>query len=723
MHWNGTSQSRGKLAALVVALLLAVLILAPSALAQAPPPDTAAPVVLEADDVGYDQKQGIVIARGNVEVMQGDYLLRADRLIYYQNQNLVRAEGKVSILQPSGDVGFADAVELKDDLKTGVIKNFSARLADNSVFVAREAKRLNPYQIRLKQAAYTPCDLCRGEDPFWQIKSGRVFIDEIDEKVTTKDSWMEMVGLPIFYTPYLSFPTPNSGAKSGFMVPEYSAGDNLGTVIKVPYYWRIAPDKQAVVTPWYLSQESPLLQVDYEQLTDRGNFTAQVSGTNPPKLDTQGNSTSGNEFRGHIYAKGSEDFAEHWRYGLDVNRASDDTYLRRYSFGDQSVLFSKIFVEGAQRRNYGFANGLAIQGLQPGDNPDTTPLILPTLEGYYETDPYASGLRLHAFANAVSLTRDIGVDQQRMSVTLGGNIPYVSDDGQVFKLTANLRNDLYNVNNQPINNNTELFNGTVTRTLPQGALEWRYPLIRQVENASLVVEPVVLAVAQDTGGNPQEISNQDNQIIQLSDTNIFSLNRMPGLDTYDSGSRLAYGLRSQYLLNDGKSIEMLLGQNYSVDADTPFPNSTTPGEHFSNYIGRAALDYQAFRLAYLFGLNNSTLAFDRNELTGDMVWRWFSASAAYLSVEQNQYLRASEEAYGSANIVVYKGWSVYGGMRQDLLANELIAANGGLVYRNECFDIMFGILRSNTRDRDIQPSTTYSLQVGFKNLGEFVANQ
>lgn len=679
------------------------------------------PVVMEALEMGYDQKNAIVIARGAVEVVQGDYLLVADKIIYYQNQNLVRAEGNVSVLQPTGDVFFANNVELTDDLKAGVIQNFRARMSDNSVMAANTAIRENEYVTKLKKAAYTPCKICLGLEPFWQLKADDVKIDEIDENVTYGDARMEMFGIPVFYTPWLKHPTPDASAKSGFLVPEYSTGANLGTTVKVPYYWRLAPDKEITLTPWYTTEEGPLLQGSYEQLTDNGQFTIDFSGSFPEGRDNIGRPSGGSEFRGHIFAKGSEAFADHWRYGFDINRASDDTYLRRYGFGVDETLYSRVYVEGAQRRNYALAQGLSIQGLRANDDSDTTPLVLPTLEGYYETDPFANGLKLHAFANAQSLTRDTGVDQNRLSVTVGGDIPHITESGHVFKVTGNIRTDAYVVEDVPINNNTEQFDGSQTRVIPQAAIEWRYPLLRRIDDASLIVEPIALAVAQPNGSNTQEISNEDNSLVELSDTNLFSLDRLPGLDTIDTGPRLAYGLRSQYLFADGKSLEILLGQNYSVD-DTPFPNSTTLGENFSDYIGRLAFDIDPFRFTYRFALDVNSLSPNRSEVGFDFYHDWLTFSLAYLSLENNRFIEDSEELYSSVNAKVYGGWSIFGGLRRDIILDRMIAANAGLVYRNECFNISTEMVRSFTRDRDVEPATTFMLRIGFKNLGEFGGN-
>ncbi|PZP86012.1 MAG: hypothetical protein DI582_04215 [Azospirillum brasilense] len=682
------------------------------------------PFAMEADEVGYDQANGIVVARGNVEVVQGANILNASQITYFQRRNLVQASGEVSVLQPSGDVYFADYVELKDDMKQGVIRNFRARLADNSLFAANEARKVNPNVTDLKDAVYTPCNVCEDMEPFWQIKARDVQIDQGDETIRYANAHMEIYGVPMMYTPVLSHPTPDAEAKSGFLTPSYSRNSNLGTILQVPYYWRIAPDKDVLLTPWYSTDTGPLLQGDYRQLRDHGNYQLRFSGTFPEELDSAGNEIGGNEFRGHVYADGIEELSTYSRVGFNIQRASDDTYLRRYGFGDQRALFSRVYAEAAKDRNYATVEGLAIQGLRVTDDADTTPLVLPTFEGYYETDPYDYGLTLHAFGNAQSLRRDEGVDQHRLSMTTGATLPVVTEGGHVFKTTASVRQDFYQTDNILINGGAQEFSGSNARTIPQAALEWRYPLIRSFGSDALTIEPIALAVAQPSGNNPQEISNEDNTLIELTDTNLFSLNRMPGLDTVDSGSRFAYGFRSQYLFAQGTSVDTLLGQNYNVDDDTPFPNSTAPGENVSDLIGRVALNYNPITLGYRFALDRKSFDSNRTEFTVGYSEPWFNIDAVYRSLDNNRYLRDSEEGIVNASMPIpgLDEWSVYGGMRRDLALDQMVATNAGLVYQNECFNLYLQSLRTFTRDRDIEPSTQFTLRVGFKNLGEFGDN-
>jgi len=682
-------------------------------------PKEDAPVTFSADEMGVDEGNGIVVARGNVEVMQGEMILMAKQITYYQKADLVVATGQVTMLQPTGDVYFAEKAELKDAMKRAVIHDFKARLADKSVLVAREAIKVNSSVTALKKASYTPCNLCPNRAPFWQMNADSAVVDNIDERVTYRGAFMEMFGVPMFYTPYLSHPTPDASGRSGFLAPTYSTNPYFGALVKVPYYWRIDEDKDVVITPWLTSSEGPLLQLDYNQLRDEGKYRFRGSITYPEQRDGNGNTIGGNETRGHVFARGEEALNEDTRVGFDIQRTTDDTYLRRYGFGDQQTLFSRAYYEVAQGRNFALAQGLGIQGLRATDDRTTTPLLLPILQGYYETlTGGIDGLKFHVAADAQWLTREQGVDQRRFSLTPGFTLPHVTQGGHILTTTLNLRQDIYNANDVPLGGGDE-FSGTTTRTMPQAALEWRYPLINQQDSGTLILEPIMLAVAQTTNGNTDTIANEDSKLIELTDTNLFSINRMPGLDLVDSGSRVAYGVRGHYYAGSGVAIDGMLGQNHNIERDTPFPNSTRQGERFSDYIGRVAANYQPFSLAYRFALDKNEAQLNRSEIDLGFNRPWLSFFGSYREIKNNSYLPDSREAVLNASMPLMDKWSIYGNARRDIELDQMVTSGGGLIYQNECFTFALDSLRVFARDRDIEPTTEITFRVAFKNLGEF----
>ena len=106
---------------------LAIALLAGAASAQTPDD-----VLLTAEQVTYNEELGVVTASGNVELSRGVRVLRADTLSYNRRADLVTASGNVALIEPSGDVLFADYMELTGDLKSGAIAGIRILMTDES---------------------------------------------------------------------------------------------------------------------------------------------------------------------------------------------------------------------------------------------------------------------------------------------------------------------------------------------------------------------------------------------------------------------------------------------------------------------------------------------------------------------------------------------------------------------------------------------------------------
>lgn len=680
------------------------------------------PVYMTADKMGYDQKNQIVIALGGVEVVQGDYVLMADRIDYYQKRNIVRARGNIKVLQPDGNVFFAEDAELKDDLKQGVIANFSARLSDNSRLIAREARRPDDNTLLLKKAVYSPCNICRGDDgkakdPLWQIKADEVKYEEDEQRMIYDNAFFEVFGLPVLYTPYLSHPSPDADRKSGILLPEYSHNSALGATAKVPYYINIAPDKDATVTPYFTSREGLVMEGEYRQVTDKGTFQFNGSGTFPERRDEFGNETDGHEFRGHIYARGNSGLTEHWGYGFDVNRATDDTYIRRYRFGNQDTLTSRAYTERIEKRDYVGVQGLAFQGLREDDDPDRSPLVLPSVDVHVESDPLWKGARASFTANALAITREIGKETRRVAMEGNLHLPLISESGQVIEADLGTRVDGYSVNDVPINGGTEEFDGEEKRIVPRAGLTWRYPMITYVKDTSLTLEPIVQAVASTNGNNPETIPNEDSQLFDFSDINLFALNRQVGWDRIDNGSRVVYGLRGEVGLQDDHYINFLVGQDYALSGDALNVLGKTQSDEFSDYVGQLGYESGMLNLDYRVWVREDDYVFRRNELNGSLTTKYVDLYTDYIYLNDDPILDDINEVFGAGTVRLTDNWSVNGYIRRDLLGEaQTRAAGAGVVWQNECVTIFTGINREFFRDRDIQPDTSVTVRLGLKNL-------
>ena len=119
-------------------------------------PNSNSPVLLTADEVTYDQENGLVVASGHVEISQNDKVLLADRVSYSERTQVVTADGNVSIMDQEGNVIFADHMELSDDLKEGAISDIRMLLSDRSRIAAASGRRYAGNYTELNKAVYSP---------------------------------------------------------------------------------------------------------------------------------------------------------------------------------------------------------------------------------------------------------------------------------------------------------------------------------------------------------------------------------------------------------------------------------------------------------------------------------------------------------------------------------------------------------------------------------------
>src|SRR5512135_168992 len=194
-------------------------------------PGSDKPVLFLADEVQYDQELGLVVAKGHVELSQQDQILLADTVTYNQRTDTVTASGHVSLLQPTGEVLFGDFVELHDQMRDGFIQNARGLLSDHSRLAGNTARRTGGNRTEIRRAVYSPCDLCQSDPtapPLWQIKAERIVHDKEAQIVEYHDAVLEVDGIPVFWSPYLSSPDPSVHRKSGFLAPTIGSSSSLG---------------------------------------------------------------------------------------------------------------------------------------------------------------------------------------------------------------------------------------------------------------------------------------------------------------------------------------------------------------------------------------------------------------------------------------------------------------------------------------------------------------
>ena len=685
------------------------------------------PVVITADSLRHDAQSGRIVATGNVQVTQGARTVRADRVIYDQRAGRVTATGNVAIAEPGGETVFGDRVELSEDLRDGLIERFRMLCPDGSRIAANGAIRTGGQRTEMAKVVFSPCKLCEEDPtrpPLWQLKARRVIHDLKTRDIEYRDTWLEIYGLPVFYTPYLSHPDPTVKRRSGFLTPTFGTGKQLGGWARTPYFWRIGPDRDATLTPLIATRVTPVLFAEYRQRLERGALVLSGSYTLADRQNPDVRPVFEDRSHGHIFGKFRHDLDRHWRVGFDGNWSADDTYLRRYDITDTDSLETTAWLEGFHGRDYTVFRLHHFQGLRVDDSYRGTPLVAPYIEHERFGVPRRRFGRWHFRFSTASLTRWEGTDSYRTSINLGWRLPYIHRPSGVKLVSKlNLLADGYYVA-EVIRPSVGRYNGFAGRVHPVGEVDIRYPLVRELGNVRLIVEPRAALIGTTADLNPTKIPNEDSTDFELDDANLFSENRYTGRDRVDEGSRLVYGVNAAILGNRGGQSELFLGQNLQLTGREDYAYGTGLRRTISHLVGRLRINPgQYFDLYYRFRLNSSTFRAQRNEVSVFAGVPALNASLSYLlseSFESPDVLPSREEVAFTLHSQVTKRWSIFGGGRWNLIeaADNLNWRVGGQ-FRNECCTLRVMLSQDSTRDRDIRPSTDFLFRLSLKHLGRF----
>lgn len=683
--------------------------------------------LLSADYMIYDEASRTMQAEGNVEVSSGERILLADRVTYDLDQDQITAEGNVSLLEPSGEVLFADRIAVTDDLRYGFLQELRVLLADNSRFAARMGRRTAGNITELINAAYSPCEVCADnpdEEPLWQITASKITHDQEDHTISYQNPRLEVYGVPIFYLPYLSHPDPTVENRTGFLTPIFGSSTALGLTFELPYHFAIKPWRDLTVVPMMTTDEGAVLKARYREQRRSGGLQFEGSITRPRTRDDDNMLVGGHDWRGHIFGSGEFQASPMTSWGFQLARATDDTYLRRYGFSDEKSLLSRLYANSVRGRVRASAETMVFQGLRQEDRAGTTPILLPYLNYSYESRPSPNGTQWSLNANGMVLTRTDGTDSRRLSVDATWRKPFNTSSGQLIDVTAGVRGDVYHVDDvlQP---DDTLDSGFVARILPYVSANWRYPLIKTSGDTHQILEPMLSLIATPEGGTKDKIPIEDSLSFEFSDSNLFTMNRFTGIDQWEGGSRINYGLKWGFYGGHGGAATVMLGQSYRFTKGDAFEAGTGLEDNLSDIVGRLQLTpIPNVALTHRFRLDHDSFSFKRNQFDLSYSAKNLRLSAEYVDLDATGAtgnLVERREVGANAFWRITENWSVSGGGRRKLgVDSTAIDTLFGVFYEDECIELGVTYDRRFSNDRDVETETSVIFRVSLKHFGDTI---
>lgn len=682
------------------------------------------------DTIEYDIQNDMLNVVGNARIELGEAMLKAPELHMQLSESigsmpnasitikkpitprtLVDADissetfskrlGNLQNQQIGGEGSFSsDNNDGDTQTMSSTVSSSQARGDADAIFFEGQDKK------RLKGARFTTCEV--GVDD-WYIKAGELELNDFTDSGSAKNAYIEFKGVPILYTPYLSF-SFNNQRKSGLLAPTIGTTSRSGFEVSTPFYWNISPNMDATLGTRVLSKRGVQLQGEFRYLEE--NF----SGID--NLEYLPNDSLTKENRYYANLKHQHNLGGGWSAGYSLEKVSDNQYFSELS--TRIVTTSRINLP--QQFNVDYAddvwrfNAIA-QKFQ-------------TLDDFsypYERLPQATltGNKYFGDVNANLYTQIVQFDSSNPiqavptgtritaypSLSMPINRPYGYITPKIGVHTTH-----YKLNN--IANNLE----SQQRTLPIASLDTGLFFDRDFKVSSRkylqTLEPRLFYVY---------IPNKDQSNIPIFDTNevdlnfssLFSENQFTGNDRINNANQVSLALTSRLIDSDTgeQRLSASIGQRYYFsDQQVSLPGATSRNSNSSDILaGFSANLRNSWNIDALWQYNTDNSQSTRTTITSRYQpeqGKVLNLSYSYRKNITGLNNNGIDQFNVSSQWPLGRGWYGIGRLNYSLRENQLIETLAGVEYDAGCWQARSVIQRVSTATADANYAFFFQLELG-----------
>jgi len=437
----------------------------------------------------------------------------------------------------------------------------------NAWGVADSVERKSCGIIELKHATYSTC---APTSHTWKLSATTIDLDPNIGRGKAYNTLMTVQHVPVFYTPYFSFPLDHR-RQTGFLFPTYGHSSLSGYTFGAPFYWNIAPNYDATLTPLYYTKRNFFGDGLFRYLTNwssgaiRGGFIpndlafadfkndAQTSYAGNPALSRLLNSSNN---RGYVSWQNNTNIDSHWSSDVNFNYVSDDYFLE--DFNKPNTLVQNQLQQMADVKYHDkiwtfIGKVQAYQALHPVNMAAVTNPYesLPELDlnAYLPNQAYGLNYRLNNQFVYFDRNRNPGEDINPINASRVNIQPSVSwpHTGLSGYFTPQL---LVNMTGYQVGNQAPGYQNNITRALPTFDIDSGLYFDRDFTlfhtQYQQTLEPRLFYLFTPYK-NQDNIPLFDTAIVPFSYDSLYLTNRFSGYDRIGDANQITAGLTTRFL--------------------------------------------------------------------------------------------------------------------------------------------------------------------------------
>ncbi|EJC1516095.1 LPS assembly protein LptD [Shigella flexneri] len=704
------------------------------------------PVTINADHAKGDYPDDAVFT-GSVDIMQGNSRLQADEVQLHQKEAPGQPE-PVRTVDALGNVHYDDnQVILKGPKGWANLNTKDTNVWEGDYqMVGRQGRGKadlmkqrgeNRYTI-LDNGSFTSC--LPGSDT-WSVVGSEIIHDREEQVAEIWNARFKVGPVPIFYSPYLQLPVGDK-RRSGFLIPNAKYTTTNYFEFYLPYYWNIAPNMDATITPHYMHRRGNIMwENEFRYLSQAGAGLMELDYLPSDKVYEDEHPNDDSSRRWLFYWNHSGVMDQVWRFNVDYTKVSDPSYFNdfdnKYGSSTDGYATQKFSVGYAVQN---FNATVSTKQFQVFSEQNTSSYSAePQLDvNYYQNDVGPFDTRIYGQAVLFVNTRDDMPEATRVHLEPTINLPLSNNWGSINTEAKFLATHYQQTNLDWYNSrNTTKLDESVNRVMPQFKVDGKMVFERDMEMLAPGYTQTLEPRAQYLYvpyRDQSDIYNYDSSLLQSDYSGLFRDRTYGGLDRIASANQVTTGVTSR--IYDDAAVERFnisVGQiYYFTESRTGDDNITWENDDKTGSLVWAGDTY--WRISERWGLrggiqydtrldnvatSNSSIEYRRDE-DRLVQLNYHYASPEYIQATLPKYYSTAEQYKNGISQVgavasrpIADRWSIVGAYYYDTNANKQADSMLGVQYSSCCYAIRVGYERKlNGWDNDKQHAV-YDNAIGF----------